>query len=338
MTVAIPNKDSYVRIEGLRSGKVLAVKNEALCHADKEPVRAEHWWRIVPLAIALSSSWRENLRVEQVQDLIWNEDIAQEHSFEKSEGYEVGGEIGLKVSLVPELIETDVRVKTTTKKDWKMGQKNVETIKWGTNQHLAVPAGKTYIAQLTATKGTVTMPYTIKSTGKDSGAKSDVKGVYTGVQFYKIHTVVYDKEDPDAGWVVEDTGNSNRELRSYEPQGGEHDSEEKETYENQGYDDSRNFEDAMQQEGYSEEEKINQDSYDADDVEDTSSSSDTQTTNHQDEEDPRLGQAFDDSCNEYEIPQRYHGNALDEDNNTTDQLTKNDEPVSRHVNNPSVSR
>lgn len=96
--------------------------------------------------------------VQQVQDLIWNEDITQEHSFEKSEGYEVGGEWGLKVSLVPELIETDVRVKTTTKHDWKTGEKNLETIKWGTNQHLAVPAGKTYIAQLTATKGTVTMP------------------------------------------------------------------------------------------------------------------------------------------------------------------------------------
>lgn len=231
--------------------------------------------------------------VQQVQDLIWNEDITQEHSFEKSEGYEVGGEWGLKVSLVPELIETDVRVKTTTKQDWKTGEKNLETIKWGTNQHLAVPAGKTYIAQLTGTKGTVTMPvrvsepsyqgastnlvhqqqYTIKSTGKDSGAKSDIKGVYTGVQFYNIHTVVYDKEDRDASWVIEDTGKSNRELRSYEPQGGEQDSEEKETYENQGYYNSRTFEDATQQEEYpKEEEEIHRDSYNADDAEDTPSS------------------------------------------------------------------
>lgn len=321
-----------------------------------------------PSAIAVQEL--ENLgEVQEVQDLIWNEDITQEHSFEKSEGYEVGGEIGLKIHLVPELIETDVRVKTTTKNDWKTGQKNVETVKWGANLPLAVPAGKTYVAELTATKGTVTMPYTIKSTGKDSGAKSESKGVYNGVQFYKIHTVVYDKENPDDRRVYKDTGNSNKELRSYEPRGEEQESEEKETYGNQGYDESRSFEDGAQQEEYPGVERIYRNSYGADDAENLSYSqryadggsynADEQQKNYpeagegelnwqtesygtdagreyaygrqnEDEQEPRLGQAFDDNRSEYERPQCYHGNARNEYRNATDQVTYNDEPVGEY--------
>jgi hypothetical protein len=68
MAIFVPNKDSYVRLEGVRvcclpcispinanngrsiqSGKVLAVKDNELCHVDKEPVRAEQWWQLVPI-------------------------------------------------------------------------------------------------------------------------------------------------------------------------------------------------------------------------------------------------------------------------------------------------
>jgi hypothetical protein len=96
--------------------------------------------------------------VQQDQTLIWNEDVTEEHSFENSHSREVGREAGLKIHLVPTLIETDVRVKTTVKDEWKTGQKNVETVKIGVNAHLVVPAGKTYTAELTVTKGTITVP------------------------------------------------------------------------------------------------------------------------------------------------------------------------------------
>jgi hypothetical protein len=62
--------------------------------------------------------------VQQDQTLIWNEDVTEEHLFENSHSREVGREAGLKIHLVPTLIETDVRVKTTVKDEWKTGQKN----------------------------------------------------------------------------------------------------------------------------------------------------------------------------------------------------------------------
>jgi hypothetical protein len=68
MAIFVPNKDSYIRFEGVRvcwlpsisainannrlsiqSGKVLAVQNDELCHVDKEPVRTEQWWQLVPI-------------------------------------------------------------------------------------------------------------------------------------------------------------------------------------------------------------------------------------------------------------------------------------------------
>jgi hypothetical protein len=40
----------------------------------------------------------------------------------------------------------------------RQAKKIVETVKIGVNAHLVVPAGKTYTAELTVTKGTITVP------------------------------------------------------------------------------------------------------------------------------------------------------------------------------------
>jgi hypothetical protein len=244
-----------------------------------------------PTVIA-TQDLENSVEVQQDQTLIWNEDVTEEHSFEHSHGREVGGEVGLKIHLVPTLIETDVRLKATVKNEWKTGQKNVETVKIGVNAHLIVPAGKTFTAELTVTKGTITVPvrvfnsdlqrtitdlvlqqqYTIKSTGKDSGAKNEVKGVYTGVQFYKIHSVVYDVENPDKRRSIPHKVNVNKETRSYEPQDESQEPEKTEAYGNEEYDEPHSLEDDPQEEEYPGVEQGYQNGYSADDAETVSES------------------------------------------------------------------
>jgi hypothetical protein len=234
-----------------------------------------------------------SVEVQQDQTLIWNEDVTEEHSFENSHGREIGTEAGLKIQLVPKLIETDVRLKATFKNEWKTGQKNIETVKIGVNAHLVVPLGKTYTAELTVTKGTITVPvrvsnsdlqrtitdlvfqqqYTIKSTGKDSRAKNEVKGVYTGVQFYKIHSSVYDVEDPDERRVIPHEKNLNKETRSYEPQDENQEPEETEAYGNEEYDEPQSLkDDPQQEEEYPGVEQAYQNTYCADNAENLSES------------------------------------------------------------------
>jgi hypothetical protein len=244
-----------------------------------------------PTVIA-TQDLENSVEVQQDQTLIWNEDVTEEHSFEHSHGREVGGEVGLKIHLVPTLIETDVRLKATVKNEWKTGQKNVETVKIGVNAHLVVPAGKTFTAELTVTKGTISVPvrvfnsdlqrtitdlvlqqqYTIKSTGKDSGAKNEVKGVYTGVQFYKIHSVVYDVETPDKRRSIPHKVNVNKETRSYEPQDENQEPGVTEAYGNEGYDEPHSLEDDPQEEEYPGVEQGYQNGYSADDAETVSES------------------------------------------------------------------
>jgi hypothetical protein len=240
-----------------------------------------------PTVIA-AQDLENSVEVQQDQTLIWNDDVTEEHSFEHSHGREVGGEAGLKIHLVPTLIETDVRLKATVKNEWKTGQKNVETVKIGVNAHLVVPAGKTFTAELTVTKGTITVPvrvsnpdlqrtitdlvlqqqYTIKSTGKDSGAKNEVKGVYTGVQFYKIHSVVYDVENPGKRRTIPHKLNVNKETRSYEPQDESQEPEETEADGDEEYDQPCSIEDVPQQEEeYPGEEQAYQNRYSADNAE-----------------------------------------------------------------------
>lgn len=96
--------------------------------------------------------------LQEVKDLVWDKTITEEHSFERSEGSEQEIEVGLKINMVPEIVDGDVRLRKTTKQDFKFGDKNAEELKFGTTLHLAVPPGKTYTAKLSTTKVTVSMP------------------------------------------------------------------------------------------------------------------------------------------------------------------------------------
>jgi hypothetical protein len=166
-------------------------------------------------------------------------------------------------------------------------------VKIGVNAHLVVLLSKTYTAELTVMKGTITVPvrvsisdlqptitdlvlqqqYTIKSTGKDSGAKNEVKGVYTGVQFYKIHSIVYDVEDPDERRVIPHEKNLNKETRSYEPQDENQELEKTEAYGNQEYNEPQSLkDDPQQEEEYPGVERAYQNRYRADNAENLSES------------------------------------------------------------------
>ncbi|CAD6446754.1 660d8779-a622-4dc7-91d5-182039511358 [Sclerotinia trifoliorum] len=311
MVVELPSPETYVRFVSKRTGKVLADDNE-LCHTDKDPAKAEHWWRIIPAngqtnsyiiknvttgrviwcrsknrragCIDDDGKWADNWFVfeetrlpncngtfrihcpsancalasrtdkkpevdgillkddgspdnedqhflmnfedmgvesieydikagkkssekpaaiaqqdlenasdtEQIQTFTYNEDKAEEHTFEHSHGFEISISQKIKVQAWP-IWTGKLEVKGSTKNEWRWGEKNTVTTKWGISQALKVPKNSTFVATLTATKMEISVPFKMIWKAKDSGAKNTTYGMYTGVSYYNASTTIKPK-------------------------------------------------------------------------------------------------------------------------------------------------
>ncbi|KAB8291307.1 hypothetical protein EYC80_009993 [Monilinia laxa] len=290
MVVTLPSPDTYVRFVSKRTGKVLADDDE-LYHTDKDPAKAEHWWRIIPTngqtdryiiknvttgraiwcrfknrragCIDDDGKWADNwfvfeetklpgcsgtfrircpstnctlasrtdqkpavdgimlkddgspdnedqhfsmifedmevqsieydIKAEQIQTFTYNEDKAEEHSFEHSHGFEVSFSQKITINVLPMVAGGEFEVKASQKNEWKWGEKNTITTKWGISQALKVPKNSTFVATLTATKKEISVPFKITWVAKDSGAKNITYGVYKGVSYYGASTSVKPK-------------------------------------------------------------------------------------------------------------------------------------------------
>ncbi|ESZ97055.1 hypothetical protein SBOR_2546 [Sclerotinia borealis F-4128] len=373
MVVELPTSDTYVRFVSKRTGKVLADGKE-LYHTDKDPAKAEHWWRIIPAngqtnryiiknvttgraiwcryksrrvgCIDDDGKWPDNWFVfeetklpncsgtfrircpftncalasrtdqkpevdgimlkddnspdneeqhfsmnfedmevesieydiksgkkssekpaaiaqqdmenatdtEQIQTFTYNEDKAEEHSFEHSHGFEVSIAQKIKVQAWP-IWTGELEVKVSTKNEWKWGEKNTLTTKWGISQALKVPKNSTFVATLTATKMEISVPFKMTWIAKDSGARNVTYGVYTGVSYYGASTNVKAKsgasettyrdenrsfEDDAEGIEGDDTGEEqtyreeNEQAGSYDSYGNETAYDADQSYDGQG--------------------------------------------------------------------------------------------------------
>ncbi|APA14572.1 hypothetical protein sscle_13g093420 [Sclerotinia sclerotiorum 1980 UF-70] len=86
-----------------------------------------------------------------------------------------------------------IGVKGSTKNEWKWGEKNTVTMKWGISQALNVPKNSTFVATLTATKIEISVPFKMTWKAKDSGARNTTYGVYTGISYYNASTTIKPK-------------------------------------------------------------------------------------------------------------------------------------------------
>lgn len=187
---------------------------------------------------------------EQIQTFTYNEDKAEEHSFEHSHGFEVSLSQKITINVLPMVAGGEFEVKASQKNEWKWGEKNTITTKWGISQALKVPKNSTFVATLTATKKEISVPFKITWVAKDSGAKNITYGVYKGVSYYGASTSVKPKSGA-SGTAYKD------ENRSFEDdaegiEGGAGDEERKYQEDNEQADFSRpNREEAIYNADYS---------------------------------------------------------------------------------------
>ncbi|KAI9645061.1 hypothetical protein NHQ30_007100 [Ciborinia camelliae] len=214
---------------------------------------------------------------EQIQTFTYNEDKAEEHSFEHSHGFEVSISQKIKVQAWP-IWAGELEIKGSQKNEWKWGEKNTITTKWGISQALKVPKNSTFVATLTATKMEISVPFKMTWVAKDSGAKNITYGVYKGVSYYGASTSVKPKSgasettykdenrsfENDADGIEGDSieGNTigeeqtyqeeNEQSGSYESGGNENVYDSEQPYdgqvsfqENQGYDNGSEQEDRV---------------------------------------------------------------------------------------------
>ncbi|KAF7854185.1 hypothetical protein EAF04_010482 [Stromatinia cepivora] len=388
MVVELPSPDTYVRFVSKRTGKVLADDNE-LYHTDKDPAKAEHWWRIIPAngqtnryiiknvttgrviwcryknrragCIDDDGKWADNWFVfeetklpncngtfrircpstncalasrtdkkpevdgillkddsspdnedqhfsmnfedmevenieydikagkkssekpaaiaqqdlenatdtEQIQTFTYNEDKAEEHTFEHSHGFEISISQKIKVQAWP-IWTGELEVKGSTKNEWKWGEKNTVTTKWGISQALKVPKNSTFVATLTATKMEISVPFKMTWKAKDSGAKNTTYGVYTGVSYYNASTTIKPKSGA-SGTSYKDENRSfeddaegiggdatveehvypvdNEQADAYEAYGNETADGTEQTYDGQGsYEENQGYDNSEEQE------------------------------------------------------------------------------------------
>lgn len=156
---------------------------------------------------AIASQDLENLTdTEQIQTFTYNEDKAEEHSFEHSHGFEVSISSKFKFGAWP-IWTGELELKLSQKNEWKWGEKNTITTKWGVSQALKVPKNSTYVATLTATRMEISVPFKMTWVAKDSGAKNITYGVYKGVSYYNASTSVKPKSGA-SGTTYKEEGRS----------------------------------------------------------------------------------------------------------------------------------
>ncbi|RAL65256.1 hypothetical protein DID88_001362 [Monilinia fructigena] len=206
MVVTLPSPDTYVRFVSKRTGKVLADDDE-LYHVDKDPAKAEHWWRIIPTNGQTDRYIIKNVTTGRAiwcrfknrragcidDDGKWADNwqkstLSSTHMASKSLFSQK-----IAINVLPMVAGGEFEVKASQKNEWKWGEKNTITTKWGISQALKVPKNSTFVATLTATKKEISVPFKITWVAKDSGAKNITYGVYKGVSYYGASTSVKPK-------------------------------------------------------------------------------------------------------------------------------------------------